>query len=95
METPAITNLAGDKTQMHSKQFQQQAATTSTATASSTIQQQSPRNTSTSSSTMSSGTYVQVGPIEVSKSLQDGDKFVKWDEVSFFSVIFLCIFFIY
>lgn len=42
----------------------------------------SPRNTS--SSTMpTGGTYVQIGPIDVSKSLQDGDKFVKWDEVSF------------
>lgn len=42
-------------------------------------QQQSPRNTSTLST--SNGTYVSTGPVEVSKALQDGEKFVKWDEV--------------
>lgn len=42
-------------------------------------QQQSPRNTSTMST---GGTCVQLGIVEVSKSLQDGEKFVKWDEVS-------------
>lgn len=42
-------------------------------------QQQSPRSTSTMPT--SSGTYVSTGPVEVSKPLQDGEKFVKWDEV--------------
>lgn len=40
----------------------------------------SPRNTVTPS-TMS-GTFVQLGSVEVPKTLQDGEKFVKWDEVS-------------
>lgn len=52
-------------------------------------QQQSPRNTpmtvatsaSSTSATTSNGTYISTGPVEVSKSLQDGEKFVKWDEV--------------
>lgn len=47
---------------------------------SSAIQQQSPRNTV--SNVPTSGTYVSTGPIEVSKALQDGEKFVKWDEDS-------------
>lgn len=51
-------------------------------TAASQQQQQSPRNTSANIS--NSGTYLQFGAVEVSKSLQQGDKFVKWDEVSLF-----------
>lgn len=47
--------------------------------------QASPRNTSVA---MSTGTFVQLGSVEVSKSLQDGEKFVKWDEVSPFSNFF-------
>lgn len=47
--------------------------------------QASPRNTSV---TMSTGTFVQLGLVEVSKSLQDGEKFVKWDEVSPFFIFF-------
>lgn len=39
--------------------------------------QASPRNTVTPA-----GAFVQLGSVEVSKSLQDGEKFVKWDEVS-------------
>lgn len=31
---------------------------------------------------MSNGTYVSTGPVEVLKALQDGEKFIKWDEVS-------------
>lgn len=46
--------------------------------------QASPRNTLTSQ-TMSAGTFVQLGSVEVPKALQDGEKFVKWDEVSRFS----------
>lgn len=45
------------------------------------IQQQSPRNTGMSN-VPTSGTYVSTGPVEVSKALQDGEKFVKWDEES-------------
>lgn len=31
---------------------------------------------------LGSGTYVSAGPVEVSKAMQDGEKFIKWDEVS-------------
>ncbi|KAL5279626.1 PLCB2 family protein [Megaselia abdita] len=31
---------------------------------------------------MSNGTYVSTGPVEVLKALQDGEKFIKWDEES-------------
>lgn len=54
--------------------------TLSTVGSSGAIQQQSPRNTALNVPT--SGTYVSTGPIEVSKALQDGEKFVKWDEES-------------
>lgn len=46
--------------------------------------QQSPRNTATTSTVA-----VRAGAVEVSKALQDGEKFIKWDEVSaisFFSL---------
>lgn len=39
---------------------------------------QSPRNTAA----ISSSVAVQTAPIEVSKALQEGEKFIKWDEVS-------------
>lgn len=39
--------------------------------------QQSPRNTGGQSTTA-----VKLGTIEVPKALQDGEKFLKWDEVS-------------
>lgn len=44
--------------------------------------QQSPRNMAKSGSGSTAGTYVSMGPLIVSKALQDGEKFVKWDEVS-------------
>lgn len=53
---------------------------TSAMASSSGNSQASPRNTSA----ISAGTFVQLGSVEVSKSLQDGEKFVKWDEVSCF-----------
>lgn len=67
---------------------------TPTKTAASTAialiqQQQSPRNTGGGGgaiTTGSSGTCVQWGPVEVSKAMQDGEKFVKWDEVRFITV---------
>ncbi|XP_037908044.1 1-phosphatidylinositol 4,5-bisphosphate phosphodiesterase classes I and II [Hermetia illucens] len=31
---------------------------------------------------LGSGTYVSAGPVEVSKAMQDGEKFIKWDEES-------------
>lgn len=43
-------------------------------------QPQSPRKIV--SNVPSTGTYVSTGPIEVSKALQDGEKFVKWDDES-------------
>jgi hypothetical protein len=66
------------------------ALTTATAAAlSSTLpdapksNQQSPRNTASVSSVA-----VQTGTVEVSKALQDGEKFIKWDEVR---IILLCV----
>ncbi len=53
------------------------AAMSSATTSSSGNSQASPRNT-----VSTTGTFVQLGSVEVSKSLQDGEKFVKWDEVS-------------
>lgn len=51
---------------------------------------QSPRNTGgggATAATVSTGNnntpYVQMGSIEVPKALQDGEKFIKWDEVSY------------
>lgn len=41
--------------------------------------QQSPRNTPNAAATVA----VQTGQVEVSKVLQEGEKFIKWDEVSF------------
>lgn len=57
---------------------------------------QSPRNTSSAAASAGAGAvsvsgsssntnspYVMMGLIEVPKALQDGEKFIKWDEVSF------------
>lgn len=63
-------------------------ATSSNNANSSGNNQASPRNTVTSS-TMSTGSFVQLGSVEVPKSLQDGEKFVKWDEVSYFPIVFV------
>lgn len=49
--------------------------------------QQSPRHAATTSTVA-----VRAGAVEVSKALQDGEKFIKWDEVSavsFFSLVYL------
>lgn len=61
------------------------STTTVATTASPNPQQSSPRNT-TGCVTPSTGTYVSFGPVEVSKALQDGEKFVKWDEVCILSI---------
>lgn len=45
--------------------------------------QQSPRNTPNVTTIA-----VQTGQVDVSKALQEGEKFIKWDEVSFFSLLF-------
>lgn len=60
----------------------------SSSTTVSITNQQSPRNTS--SGALPSGTYVSFGPVEVSKALQDGEKFVKWDDVSLHFIIIIC-----
>lgn len=39
---------------------------------------------------VSSGNAVQLKPVEVSKALQEGEKFIKWDEVGFYHVINFC-----
>lgn len=39
----------------------------------------SPKN---SGSSVAGSPYIQMGSIEVPKALQDGEKFIKWDEVS-------------
>jgi hypothetical protein len=44
--------------------------------------QQSPRNTPNITNTIA----VQTGQVEVSKVLLEGEKFIKWDEVSFHSM---------
>lgn len=67
------------------------ALTTATAAAlSSTLpdnspksNQQSPRHVATTSTVA-----VRAGAVEVSKALQDGEKFIKWDEVSAFAFTF-------
>lgn len=41
--------------------------------------QQSPRNTPNITTVA-----VQISQVEVSKALQEGEKFIKWDEVSIF-----------
>lgn len=79
MATSALTTKSEQQSPQH------QTPTKTSPSSSSTIAsnpQQSPRNTS--SNAMPTGTYVSFGPVEVSKPLQDGEKFVKWDEVSFF-----------
>lgn len=44
----------------------------------------SPRHSATATTSLATGSpYVQIAPIEVPKALQDGEKFIKWDEVSF------------
>lgn len=47
--------------------------------------QQSPRKTLPYNQNVA----VQAGPVEVSKALQEGEKFIKWDEVSF--SLLLCV----
>lgn len=68
-----------DSTTSVADQEHQDKSVITMATMASSGSQASPRNTPS--------TFVQLGLVEVSKSLQDGEKFVKWDEVSrFFSV---------
>lgn len=48
-------------------------------------QQQSPRNTASfGNNTIATSCHVQWGVVEVSKQMQDGEKFIKWEEVSTF-----------
>lgn len=62
------------------KQHQEQAAAANTSATSSTSLTASPRNTASSGSGGASFGS-QINAMEVSASLQDGEKFVKWDEV--------------
>lgn len=74
------------KTDQQSPQHQTPTKSLSTSSQALATNQQSPRNMpkggGSSSSTSTSSTYVSFGPLIVSKALQDGEKFVKWDEVS-------------
>lgn len=52
-------------------------------------QQQSPRNTASGgNSTVATSCHVQWGVVEVSKQMQDGEKFIKWEEVRLFIFLF-------
>lgn len=42
----------------------------------------SPRNSSSGAAAANNSLFIQMGCIEVPKVLQDGEKFIKWDEVS-------------
>lgn len=42
----------------------------------------SPRNSSSGAAAANNSLFIQMGCIEVPKALQDGEKFIKWDEVS-------------
>lgn len=64
------------------KQHQEQAAAANTSTTSTSLTA-SPRNTSTGGSGGASFGS-QINTMEVSAALQDGEKFVKWDEVNSF-----------
>lgn len=77
----ASSTLSANLTTGRSDHKPQTPTKSLSGTGSALSQQQSPRNTSTGGAP--SGTCVQWGPVEVTKALQDGEKFVKWDEVSF------------
>lgn len=105
MSTATLTaNLAENQVQIVKQQADIMTTATSSAMivgggggiASGTSQQQSPRNTPTMAN-------VQLGYLDVPKSLQDGEKFVKWDEVSpahirclcFICIMFECLTLVY
>lgn len=78
------TSALATKAEQQSPQHQTPTKASPSSSSSNTIgttnpQQSSPRNTA--SVLPPAGTYVSFGPVEVSKQLQDGEKFVKWDEV--------------
>lgn len=59
------------------------ALTTATAAAlTSTLPESASKSSQQSPRNMETTVAVQTGPIEVSKALQEGEKFIKWDEVS-------------
>lgn len=78
MATSALATKSEQQSPQH--QTPTKASPSSSSTIASINSQQNPRNTA--SNVMTTGTYVTFGPVEVSKALQDGEKFVKWDEVS-------------
>ena len=74
-----------------SKSLQSDAGASATGKVS---QQQSPRNTGSSVSVQQPGTItkaVRLAPVEVSKALQDGEKFIKWEDVSILQHVVLMI----
>lgn len=73
--------------QSPTRQTPTKTSPSSSSTTVSIVNQHSPRNTSTGA--LPSGTYVSFGPVEVTKALQDGEKFVKWDDVSLHFNLFL------
>lgn len=63
------------------------ALTTATASALTSTLPDAPKSTQQSPRKMASvpsAVAVQTGQVEVSKVLQEGEKFIKWDEVSLF-----------
>lgn len=78
MATSALTTKSEQQSPQHQTPTK---ASPSSSSATTSNPQQSPRNTA--SILPATGTYVSFGPVEVSKALQDGEKFVKWDEVRF------------
>ncbi|XP_055296336.1 1-phosphatidylinositol 4,5-bisphosphate phosphodiesterase classes I and II isoform X2 [Sitodiplosis mosellana] len=78
MASSALATKSEQQSPQHQTPTKTSPSSSSAVTASNA--QQSPRNTATNA--MTTGTYVSFGPVEVSKALQDGEKFVKWDEES-------------
>lgn len=79
------SSALGPGSKMESSQSPQHQTPTKVSPSSgsaSILHQQSPRNTGGGTIASSNGTYVSFGLVEVSKLLQDGEKFVKWDDVS-------------
>lgn len=73
------TSALSAKSEQQSPQHHTPTKASPSSSTTMSVNQQSPRNTP--SSALPTGTYVSFGPVEVSKALQDGEKFVKWDEV--------------
>lgn len=75
------------KPEQQSPQHQTPTKSSPSSSKTLTASQQSPRNIAKGGGSLLTGTYVSFGTVEVSKPLQDGEKFVKWDEVSCLSTL--------